>query len=202
MEDYNIFYTIFDEIPMAIIIVDDDVKAQFINKEGKKLIDNETEIYQKKGGEILKCVHSKEHTLGCGHSSFCKSCIIRNSVNEAVTGKKTYRKQTVLRLRTKEKEILYHALITTTPFSFENKSFYMLMIENVNELMQLKDIIPICCNCKKVRDDENFWVAVEQYFNKQTDIDFSHSICPECTDLLYPELKEIRARKKYKTDNS
>lgn len=194
----NIYYALFDEIPMTIFIVDDDVKIIHFNKEAKKLLETNNVIYHKRGGEVLKCVHSKETSLGCGHGSSCKDCVIRNSVNEAVKGNKTYRKQAVLKLELNAQESIVHALITVSPFNYDNKQYYMLIIENISELIRLKDIIPICCNCKKIRNDENFWIAVEQYFHHHTDVDFSHSICPDCTDLLYPELKEIRARKKQK----
>jgi len=195
-DNSNMFYAFFDEIPMAIFIVDDDVKIIHLNNEAKRLLGSNTIIYHKRGGEILRCVHSKETSLGCGHSSSCKDCVLRSSVNEAVKGAKTYRKQTILKLELNGQEEIFHALITTSPFKSEDKQYYTLIIENVSELIRLKDIIPICCNCKKIRNDENYWIAVEQYFHHHTDVDFSHSICPECTDLLYPELKEIRANKK------
>jgi hypothetical protein len=34
--------------------------------------------------------------------------------------------------------------------------------------------------CKKIRDDENYWHAVESYISQQTGSNFSHGICPEC----------------------
>ncbi len=200
MINENIYNRIFDEIPIAIFIVDDDIKASYSNNEAKKLLETDNIIYHKRGGELLKCVHSYETPLGCGHSSSCKSCVIRNSVNSAVEGQKTYRKQSVLKLKRNGEEVVYHALITTSPFEFEEEKYYLLMIENVNELIQLKEIIPICANCKKIRNDENYWIGVEHYFHEHTDVDFSHSICPECMDILYPELKEIRAKKKLEAE--
>jgi hypothetical protein len=196
MIDNNIYYKVFDEVPMAMFIVDDDVKVQYANKETKKILENENIIYHKRGGELLKCVHSTESELGCGHSHACKSCVIRNSVNNAVEGQKTYRKQAVLKMKKDGQETIFHSLITTSPFEFNHTKYYLLMIENVNELIQLKEIIPICANCKKIRNDENYWIGVEHYFHEHTDVDFSHSICPDCMDILYPELKEIRAKKK------
>lgn len=53
----------------------------------------------------------------------------------------------------------------------------------------LRGYIPICASCKKIRDDKGFWQVVEYYVAKHSEADFTHSICPECTDRLYPELK-------------
>ncbi len=50
----------------------------------------------------------------------------------------------------------------------------------LDEIKSLRDIIPICANCKKIRDDKGYWQQVEAYFAEHTDAKFSHGICPEC----------------------
>ena len=52
----------------------------------------------------------------------------------------------------------------------------------------LKDLLPICANCKKVRDDQGYWSQVDSYIMKHTDTKVSHSICPDCAKKLYPDL--------------
>jgi DNA-binding response OmpR family regulator len=54
------------------------------------------------------------------------------------------------------------------------------IIEFATQIRMLKELIPICMYCKKVRDDENYWHAVESYISQQTGSNFSHGICPEC----------------------
>lgn len=56
------------------------------------------------------------------------------------------------------------------------------------EVKTLRGFIPICSNCKKIRDDEGYWQMVEQYIQKRSDAQFSHGICPECAHELYPGL--------------
>lgn len=56
-----------------------------------------------------------------------------------------------------------------------------------SEIKQLRGIIPICASCKKIRDDRGFWHQVEAYVRDHTDADFSHGICPECAEKLYPD---------------
>ena len=51
----------------------------------------------------------------------------------------------------------------------------------------LKGLIPICASCKKIRDNEGYWDQVETYIGKRTGALFSHGICPECAEKLYPE---------------
>jgi CheY-like chemotaxis protein len=56
-------------------------------------------------------------------------------------------------------------------------------------IRELQGILPICSSCRKIRDDEGFWTQVEVYFHDHSDLEFSHGICPDCQDRLYPELK-------------
>ena len=57
------------------------------------------------------------------------------------------------------------------------------------EIRQLKDLIPICSYCRKIRNDENYWQMVETYIGEQTGSNFTHGICPECHSKLLEELK-------------
>jgi len=51
----------------------------------------------------------------------------------------------------------------------------------------LKGLIPICSECKKIRNDGGFWSQIEAYISEHSDAEFSHGICPECAQKLYPE---------------
>jgi len=63
---------------------------------------------------------------------------------------------------------------------------YGLVMEN----MELKEFIPICANCKKIRNDDGFWQQLEVYMSKHKGLEFSHGICPECMKELYPEIAD------------
>jgi PAS domain-containing protein len=49
----------------------------------------------------------------------------------------------------------------------------------------LSGLLPICPRCKKIRDDQGYWHAVEVYVRAHTDANFTHGICPECAEKLY-----------------
>ncbi len=59
--------------------------------------------------------------------------------------------------------------------------------EAMAQVKVLRGILPICANCKKIRDDQGYWKQVETYIRDHSEADFSHSICPECAKILYPE---------------
>lgn len=63
--------------------------------------------------------------------------------------------------------------------------------EASNEIKTLHGLIPICANCKKIRDDKGYWNQIEEYIRAHTDAEFSHGICPECMKFLYPQMSPV-----------
>jgi two-component system, response regulator PdtaR len=61
--------------------------------------------------------------------------------------------------------------------------------EALENIKVLSGLLPICANCKKIRDDEGYWEAIEGYFMKHSDVQFSHGICPSCIEKYYPQYK-------------
>ena len=58
------------------------------------------------------------------------------------------------------------------------------------QIRQLHGLLPICCKCKKVRDDDGYWSEVETYISHHTDTKFSHSFCPECYKAFMNEFSQ------------
>lgn len=58
----------------------------------------------------------------------------------------------------------------------------------LSEVRILKGLLPICTYCKKIRDDEGYWNHIESYIKQHANVDFSHSICPDCGRRLYPDI--------------
>ncbi len=58
----------------------------------------------------------------------------------------------------------------------------------LDEVKILRGFLPICASCKKIRDDNENWHEIEHYIKNNTEADFTHSICPKCEKILYPDL--------------
>jgi hypothetical protein len=59
--------------------------------------------------------------------------------------------------------------------------------EALANVKTLSGMLPICANCKKIRDDKGYWNRIESYIGKHSEAEFSHGICPDCAKELYPE---------------
>lgn len=60
--------------------------------------------------------------------------------------------------------------------------------EALNKIHILKGLLPMCANCKKIRDHEGDWQPIEAYLSERSAVEFSHGICPDCKAKLYPEI--------------
>jgi hypothetical protein len=86
--------------------------------------------------------------------------------------------------------IIYFIVIFSSFWYFEKRM--------EKEIKILEGFIPICANCKKIRQDID-WKTVEEYISENSLAKFSHSICPDCLRLLYPEdADEILKKKREK----
>ena len=63
--------------------------------------------------------------------------------------------------------------------------------ETLDQVRQLKELIPICAWCKRVRDDEDYWHNIEEYLHRQTGSDFTHGICPHCLESLRESVPDL-----------
>ncbi|MEA1923841.1 MAG: response regulator [Pseudomonadota bacterium] len=89
---------------------------------------------------------------------------------------------TVLRNRVKY-------LITKLHAEREQQRLVMELSEALEKVKSLTGLLPICASCKKIRDDDGYWQEVETYMGDHAEIQFTHGICPQCREKLYPSKK-------------
>jgi PAS domain S-box-containing protein len=57
-----------------------------------------------------------------------------------------------------------------------------------DNIKTLKGMLPICASCKKIRDDKGYWNQIEEYIGTHTEAEFTHGLCPDCVQKLYPQM--------------
>jgi PAS domain S-box-containing protein len=62
------------------------------------------------------------------------------------------------------------------------------LTDALSHVKTLSGLLPICASCKKIRDDGGYWQQVETYIKERSNADFTHGICPECVQRLYPDI--------------
>lgn len=57
----------------------------------------------------------------------------------------------------------------------------------LEQVKQLKGLLPICSSCRKIRNDDGYWQDVAVYIREHLEVEFSHGICPDCAKKIYPD---------------
>lgn len=89
------------------------------------------------------------------------------------------------------RESLLETLVVLPIFGF-------LMVwtrKTIARLQLLEGMLPVCSNCKKIRDEKGDWSPMEVYIHQRARVDFSHGICPDCLAKHYPEVARKRLAK-------
>ena len=84
---------------------------------------------------------------------------------------------------------LMHVIYNATVYHDQNGKIIGVFAAARDITHILKGILPICANCKKVRTDIGYWEQVEVFIRDHSNVEFSHSLCPECAKRLYPDFE-------------
>lgn len=58
---------------------------------------------------------------------------------------------------------------------------------SLSEAKVLEAFLPICTQCKKIRNQRGVWQRLEVYFGEHSNTQFSHGYCPECAKKTMAE---------------
>ncbi len=175
---------VFEALPFAAFVVDDDVRVLAANAAANRLV-GEGALAERhpRGGEALHCVNSGN---GCGKSAACRDCVLRNAVTFAVSGGQPVRRRTRIEYHRDGSVQVMQALVTASPLGGGPTPRALLCIEDLALMFALTDALPVCMGCRKVMDAD-LWMQIEAYLDAHFDLKFSHGLCPECARRLYPE---------------
>ncbi len=186
---FGLIKSLIDALPSAIFLVDDNFKIVDMNPSAREVFETPPdEIIQKLCGETLCCYHALTSEGGCGTTSACEHCVIRNSVTKSSRGESVNKSKYSLQVYKSGIRSEVQLLVTSFPFFCERKNVVVLVIDDITELVTLKKLLPICANCKSIRDDENYWQEISSYLSSNSSLEFTHSICPKCAKELYPDI--------------
>jgi PAS domain S-box-containing protein len=91
--------------------------------------------------------------------------------------------------------IILHDISQRKRMAAEREQLIESLQNALSEVKKLSGLLPICANCKKIRDDQGYWQDVAVYIRDHSEAEFSHGICPDCYVELYPELAQKRKGK-------
>lgn len=96
-----------------------------------------------------------------------------------------------------DRAVIVITFIFAELFGFVTSAYWQhnryLAFRALSEVKTLSGMIPICSNCKKIRDDSGFYQQLEKYISEHSNAQFSHGVCPECIKVLYGNIEQLRS---------
>jgi hypothetical protein len=178
---------ILDAFPSFVFVVDSNSRIVLSNRAASRMLGTPPEVTLRRlCGDVLGCINAKSPLEVCGTTQFCPECVVRKAVRAALEGKVVFREKYKMHLQEPQGKREVYFLVNASPFEHDGEALALLVLEDISELMEMGGLIPICSNCRKVREDQEYWEELEDYLAKHTELKFTHGICPECTKKLYP----------------
>ncbi len=69
----------------------------------------------------------------------------------------------------------------------EREELIIELQEALSKVKLLSGLLSICAGCKKIHNEHGHWEYLETYIRHRSAADFSHGLCPECLQRLYPD---------------
>lgn len=187
--DSSFLVAALNAIPVPVFVVDERVAILAANRAAEDLFDGHSrELLRLPTGRVLHCMNASTAHAHCGATRMCKGCVISEAVRKAAGGTRVVRNRCRMQIVRDGASRDLHMLVTASPYRFDDRRLVLLVLEDMSELIELKTLLPICAGCKKIRDDQEYWHHVEQYFQEHLDVQFSHGLCPDCVRKLYPQV--------------
>lgn len=191
LERDGFFKVLFDSIPIMVFIFDEDRRVLSINPVAREYLGISSEqAINRRCGDVLGCINSAIHPQGCGYAEPCESCEISQAAKVALSGNATTREKGKVELRDGEVKEVRNLLISASPLEYDNQTMAVVLLEDISLITELEGLLPICCSCKKIRNDQGYWERIERYIEKHSEAEFTHDVCPECLNKLYPQYAE------------
>ncbi len=182
-------------MPLAVMIVNDQVRVQGINEAAQKfLCTSSEEAHSKKCGDVLKCVHARG-ARGCGGSTFCAKCVLRKSVLEALEGRTVSRNKGNFDIVLDGTVKRWTLLVTASPIVYENMRMVIVLAEDVSLITQIQGLIPICSACHCIRGEQGDWNSLEDYLSTHSEAELTHDFCPICSEKLCAQHTQSKEQK-------
>lgn len=182
LKQHELFRTLFEVLPTTVILVDSDARVIAINLAGQRFFrvsDNEASM--KVCGRVFRCANAAKPE-DCGQTVFCKDCLLRKAVRLAVDGKEISRSKGSLHTWQNGEIVRLDILVTATRLEYQGHDFALVIVEEISNITQLQGLLPICCSCHRIRDQEGDWTRLEEFIEKHSEADFTHDLCPECSE--------------------
>lgn len=178
---------LIEEIPDGVLVLDAENRVVDVNPAAQEILDrSSTEVIGRPLTEVQAC---------CGWWADSLEASEEMRAEEISLGEGTHKRYYDLRMSPLRRPdgklagrlVVMRDISRRKQVEEEREALIGELQDALAQVKTLSGLLPICSNCKRIRDSEGQWHSVEAYIRSRSEADFSHGICPECARKLYPE---------------
>jgi PAS domain-containing protein len=177
----SVLRSVLDAIPSLVFLTDGNVKILDANRAAREWLGTESgRSFGQLGGEILRCVVARDAENGCGSGDCCPACAIRRSVGVVNAGRTVHRQPAHMVIETGKRSEDHWFLVSASPVVLDGQGLVMLVLEEVSQLVELRESLPFCPGCGRPRGDALASQQAEHFLWKHAGFWFPHELCADC----------------------
>jgi PAS domain S-box-containing protein len=182
----------------GVIVIDAEGRLTFMNPEAERLLGWKSE--ELLGKELHATIHHQRPDGTTYPLDECASNeVLRTGVRQTVARDAYLRKDgsflpiSYVTAPVRESDRVVAAVIAFQDITMrqmieeERERLIGELKEALDNVKKLEGMLPICASCKRIRDDKGSWHQIEEYIHEHSEAEFSHGICPECAQKIYPK---------------
>jgi PAS domain-containing protein len=183
---HSILDNIIENSPVGILLVDNSLGRIRSNKAIRTMLDSQDDRLDTK--ELLSRLEVDSKDL---QNSLGSLPVLVKTLRLEVANNPRFYEARISMIRPHDtSEAFLFILIDRTDAHLaeeERGRFICELQDALAKVKTLSGLLPICSACKNVRDDKGYWNQIEVYIRDHSEAEFSHGLCPSCTERLYPE---------------
>jgi hypothetical protein len=167
-------------LPYPLLVVDDDLRVHHQNAATRDFLSPpERAEAGQKCGEVLRCLHALRADDCCGTTEYCPTCVVRNSLTEALRELSTVQARATIQ-RGPDADHSVHMLITAVAYECEAGRLAVMMLQDIPKLAVSAGLVPMCAACHRMCDELGVWHDLSVFLSRKHDLVVSHTLCPDC----------------------
>ena len=172
-----------ERMPDGMIVFDQEGRLVDMNPSARRLLGIEQDPADSKA--LLDCYPALKELFSAKEEQPCALAILNGAIEVNINMTPLYEKHGRLRGRL----FVLHDITEQVKTARERERIIAELSQALVQIKTLQGLLPICCSCKKIRNDDGYWQQLESYIQEHAGVTFSHGLCPECERKLYNETK-------------
>jgi len=172
---------LLDAFPSPAFIADANVTVLEANRPARQWLGDKvgTQLCLPPGA-LLDCFFPQDSRGDCGSTEFCSSCVLRRSIEAAVSGRPAPRRVAHMILGAAGRTEDRWFQVSASPFDLEGRKLALVVLEDATQLVELRELLPLCPGCGASRESSDPLAQARVFLRKHPDFLRADELCADC----------------------